>query len=265
MSGKEQFIANFFINTGVNPLLNQNVINNSFPIINNYIHSQSNGIDKNSFNSIPFTLMCQRIKQDREKFFSICNDIIKNVFSSLKIDISITSYDKTYTFKTGNIKVSINAQGGGNFSFNKQQYVFKNSEYSKTEGFLLELLDVIIKSSKLIFMPQLKQNIEIFKQKVGQSILNGSVAIGIEFGKLIYEFDISKDDDLDKLYGSLTITLELDFDLNKAAEKVGQELSNILRNAQINITQEQLKIIGVAIIGILYIILGISAASLLLI
>ena len=114
-------------------------------------------------------------------------------------------------------------------------------------------------------MPNLKRNIEIFKQKVGQSILNGSVAIEIEFGKLIYEFDISKSDNLDKLYGSLTITLELDFDLNKAAEKVSQELTNVLQNLIINIPQEQLKIIGVVIIGILYIILGISAASLLLI
>jgi hypothetical protein len=265
MSGKEQFIANFFLNSGVNPFLNQNAINNSFPIINNYIQSQTNRIDKNDFDSIAFTLMCQRIKENDEKFFSICNDIIKNVFNSLKIDINITSYDKTYIFKTGNIKVSINAQSGGNFSFGKQQFVFKNSEYSETEGFLLELLDAIIRNSNLIFMPQLKTHIEIFKQKVGESILNGSVAIGIEFGKLIYEFDISKNDDLDKLYGSLTITFELDFDLNKAAEKVGQKLSNILRNVNINITQEQLKIIGVVIIGILYIILGISAASLLLI
>ena len=144
MSGNQQFIANFLLNSGVNPLLNQNVINNSIPIIHNFIH-------KNDFNSIPLTLMCQRIKKDNEKFFSICNDIIKNVFSSLKIDINITSYDKTYTFKTGNIKVSINAKSGGNFSFDKQQYVFKNSEYSNTEGFLLELLDVVIKNSNLIW------------------------------------------------------------------------------------------------------------------
>lgn len=265
MSGNQQFIANFLLNSGVNPLLNQNVINNSFPIIHNFIQSQSIGIDKNGFNSIPLTLMCQRIKKENEKFFSICNDIIKNVFSPLKIDINITSYDKTYTFKTGNIKVSINAKSGGNFSFDKQQYVFKNSEYSNTEGFLLELLDVVIKNSNLIFMPQLKSHIKMFKQKVGESILNGSVDISIEFGKLIYEFDISKNDDLDKLYGSLTITLEFDFDLNKAAEKVGQELSNVLRRVNMNIAQEQLKIIGVTVIGILYIILGISAASLLLI
>lgn len=265
MSGNKQFLANFLLNSGVNPFLNQNVITSSFPITNNYIQSQSDRIDKNDFNSIGFILMCQRIEKERKNFFSICNNIIKNVFGSLKIDINITSYDKTYTFKTGNIKVSINAKSGGNFSFKKQQYVFKNSEYSKTEGFLLELLDVIIKNSNLIFMPDLKRNIELFKQKVGQSILNGSVAIGIEFGKLIYEFDISKSDNLDKLYGSLTITLELDFDLNKAAEKVSQDLSNVLQNIKINIPQEQLKIIGVVVIGILYIILGISAASLLLI
>ena len=89
-------------------------------------------------------------------------------------------------------------------------------------------MDITFQFSNILFISQIKKDIELFKEKVGKSIVNGSVAIKLEFGKLIYEFDIAKKDDISKLYGTLTITLEFDFDLNKAVEVVGEKVSNLI-------------------------------------
>ena len=85
----------------------------------------------------------------------------------------------------------------------------------------------------------------------------------IEFFKLIYEFDIAKKDDLSELYGTLTITWELDFDLNKIGEKIGQEIMKSLGIIKVTLDENQLKIIGAAIIGVLFIVFGIAAIGLL--
>ena len=247
-----------------NPLTTPTAASLSVPIINKIIQDKkSNQIDLNKIQLLPLYNFCKNIQTKNEKFFKICNDIIKNVFDNLKIDVNITSYDKTYTIKVGNIKVSINAKSGGNFSFNKEQYIFKNSEYTKTEGLLMNLIDMFLGNSNNFMIPQIKNNIEMFKQKVGKSIINGSVAMKIEFYKLIYEFNISQTDDLSKLYGTLTISLELDFDLNRIAEKIGQEIKNSLGIIKIPLDENQLKLIGAVIIGVLFIILGITAVDLL--
>ena len=70
----------------------------------------------------------------------------------------------------------------------------------------------------------------------------------IEFFKLIYEFNIAKKDDLSELYGTLSITLELDFDLNKIGERIGQEIMKSLGIIKVTLDENQLKIIGAAII-----------------
>ena len=127
----------------------------------------------------------------------------------------------------------------------------------------MNFMEITLQSSLSSFISQIKQEIELFKEKVGNSIVNGSVAIKIEFGKLIYEFDIAKNDDLSKLYGTLTITLELDFDLNKKVEEMGQKVSNLIGIAGINLTQEMKKFIGIAIIGVMFVILGIAALGIL--
>ena len=127
----------------------------------------------------------------------------------------------------------------------------------------MNLMDIAFQSSNYSFITQIKKEIELFKEKVGNSIINGSVAIKIEFGKLIYEFDIAKDDDLSKLYGTLTISLELDFDLNKPGEVIGLKVSKLIGIVGINLTQEMMKLLGVAIIGMMFITFGIAAFGLL--
>ena len=72
----------------------------------------------------------------------------------------------------------------------------------------------------MVFVPQFKTKLETFKQKVGKAIINGSITIKFELPKLVYEFEVAKKDDLTKLYGKLTISIEFDFDLLKVAEKV---------------------------------------------
>ena len=161
-------------------------------------------------------------------FLEICNKINSNVFNFLKIDVKITTLDLTYTCKVGFLKVTLNTKSGGDFTFEGEKYIFKNSTLSKIEGFLLNTLDFIADKIGKVFVPQIKTNIETFKQKVGEAIVNGSVTIKFEFPKLIYEFQVAKKDDLSKLYGTLTIGIEFDFDLLKIAEKVGQQVLNSL-------------------------------------
>ena len=122
----------------------------------------------------------------------------------------------------------------------------------------MNFMEITLQSSLSSFISQIKKEIELFKEKVGNSIINGSVAIKIEFGKLIYEFDIAKNDDLSKLYGTLTITLELDLDLNKSAEAIGLKISKLIGIVGINLTQEMMKLLGVAIIGVMFITFGIA-------
>ena len=249
----------------VNPLTTQTAINHFIPLMNNMQQNQnSEQIDFNKIKMLPLYNYCKNVKTNNENFFRICNDIIKNVFDNLKIDANITFYNKTFTIKAGNIKVTINATSGGKFSFDKEQYIFKNSEYIKTEGFFMYLIDKFLGNSGGFMIPQIRNNIEMFKQKVGKSIINGSVAMKIEFFKLIYEFDIAKNDDLSELYGTLTITLELDFDLNKIGERIGQEIMKSLGIIKITLDENQLKIIGAAIIGVLFIVFGIAAIGLLI-
>ena len=78
-----------------------------------------------------------------------------------------TKYNKTYTFKVGNIKETICANSGGKFSFNKEQYIFKNSEYIKAIGLLMYLIDKFLGNSNKFMIPQIRNNIEMFKQKYG--------------------------------------------------------------------------------------------------
>ena len=61
----------------------------------------------------------------------------------------------------------------------------------------------------------------------------------------------------------MTITLELDFDLNKIGERIGQEIMKSLGIIKITLDENQLKIIGAAIIGVLFIIFEIAAIGLL--
>lgn len=123
-------------------------------------------------------------------------------------------------------------------------------------------MDITFQFSNIPFISQIKKDIELFKEKVGKSIVNGSVAIKFEFGKLIYEFDVAKKDDISKLYGTLTITLELDFDLNKAVEAVGEKVSNLIGVVGMHLTQDMMKLIGVAIIAVAFTICGIAALCL---
>ena len=122
----------------------------------------------------------------------------------------------------------------------------------------MNLMDISFQSSNYSFITQIKKEKELFKKKVGKSIINGSVAIKIKFGKLIYEFDIAKTDDLSKLYGTLTINLELDFDLNKSSEVIGLKVSKLIGIVGINLTQEMMKLLGVAIIEVMFITFGIA-------
>ena len=194
-------------------------------------------------------------KLQRDEFLKICNRITSNVFNFLKLDVKITSLDYTYSWQVGFLKVTLNAKSGGDFTFGGDKYIFKNSSLNKTEGFLLNTLDFITDKINTIFVPQIKTQIETFKQKVGEAIVNGSVTIKFEFPKLIYVFEIAKKDDLSKLYGTFTITLELNFDLSKIAERVGQQVLNslgILKGLIITIAQMIAIIIIVA--GILFIV-----------
>ena len=254
-------LSNFFFNTKVNNLLTtQTGINLA---ILNAAKAKNNSLDVNKIDLMSIYNFAKKAKADNDKFFNICNNIIHEVFDNFKIDINITSYNETYTFKAGNIKITINAKSGGNISFNKEQFIFENSEYKKTEGILMNLMDIAFQSSNYSFITQIKKEIELFKEKVGKSIVNGSVAIKIEFGKLIYEFDIAKNDGLSKLYGTLTITLELDLDLNKSAEAIGLKISKLIGIVGINLTQEMMKLLGVAIIGVMLITFGIAAFGIL--
>ena len=126
------------------------------------------------------------------------------------------------------------------------------------------LIDKFLGNSNKFMIPQIRNNIEMFKQKVWKSIINGFVAMKIEFFKLIYEFNIAKKDDLSELYGTLSITLELDFDLNKIGERIGQEIMKSLGIIKVTLDENQLKIIGAAIIGVLFIVFGIAAIGLLI-
>ena len=123
----------------------------------------------------------------------------------------------------------------------------------------------------MVAFPQIKSNIETFKQKVGEAVVNGSVTIKFEFPKLIYEFEIAKKDDLSKLYGTFTISIEFDFNIDlfkiaqKIAIKVTQKLGNcfaILGNI-IMTNQQTIAIIFMAI-GIVIALTNPQAASLLL-
>ena len=134
----------------------------------------------------------QNIQKEKEEFFGICNKISSNVFDFLKIEAKITSYDVSYTCKVGFLKVTLNAKSGGEFKYEGDKYIFKNSSLSKTKGFLLNSLDIIADKIGMVFVPQIKTNIETFKQKVGKSIVNGSVTIKFEFPKLIYEFQLQR-------------------------------------------------------------------------
>jgi peptidoglycan hydrolase-like protein with peptidoglycan-binding domain len=197
----------------------------------------------------------QKINNEKEEFFEICNKIKSNVFDFLKIEANITSYDLNYTCKVGFLRVTLNAKSGGEFKYEGDKYIFKNSSLSKTEGFLLNTLDCIADKIGMVFVPQIKTNIETFKQKVGEAIINGSVTIKFVFPKLIYEFEVAKKDDLAKLYGTLTITIEFDFDLYKIAEKVAVEVSKtfgIVKGLIIN---------NVQIIAIIIIVIGVIVVT----
>lgn len=192
-------------------------------------------------------------QNDDNNFLDRCNIIISKVFNFIKIDIKITSLDKTYTCKSGFLKVTLNAKSGGDFSFGGDKYIFKNSNHDKTEGLILNSLDLLSDKISLIVVPQIKKNIEMFKQKVGEAIVNGSVTIKIEFGKLIYEFQVAKKDDLSKIYGTLTITLELNFDLGNVAQKIGQQIYNSLGVVKVvALSLVQIVVIAGIVIGILY-------------
>jgi len=209
--------------------------------------------------------------EENDKFFGICNKISHNVFDFLKIEVKVTSYDYTYTCKAGCFKVTLNAKSGGEFKFEGEKYIFKNSSLCKTEGILLNGLNAISDTLGMVAFPQIKSNIETFKQKVGEAVVNGSVTIKFEFPKLIYEFEIAKKDDLSKLYGTFTISIEFDFNIDlfkiaqKIAIKVTQKLGNcfaILGNI-IMTNQQTIAIIFMAI-GIVIALTNPQAASLLL-
>lgn len=237
-------------NLQINPIL--------FNIATNFFNKQkekeqTNNFDFNKIDLTKFILL--RLQKEKDEFLEICNKITSNVFNFLKIDVKITTLDLTYTCKVGFLKVTLNAKSGGDFKFEGDKYIFKNSSLSKTEGFILNTLDFIADKIGLVFVPQIKTNIETFKQKVGEAIVNGSVTIKLEFPKLVYEFQVAKKDDFSNLYGTLTIAVEFDFDLLKIAEKVSQKVLNTL--GAINglfINKFQMICIIIAVIGVIIVV-----------
>lgn len=174
---------------------------------------------------------------DKGNFLDIYNKIIQKVFDFIKIEIKVTLLDKEYTQKIGPIKVTTKAKLGGNFSYEGSKYIFKNSLLIETRGWELNILDFVTEFLQETFSLEFKKNIEIFKKKVGETINNGALTIKIGLGKITYDFQIAKKDDLTKLYGGITklygtctIILELDFDLDKIIKKLSEKIYNFLKN-----------------------------------
>ena len=110
--------------------------------------------------------------------------------------------------------MTVNAKSGGTFSYGGDKYIFKLSGHCQTTGLLLNSVDFISEAINHILCIQIKNKINMFKQKVEESIVNGAVTISFQFPKLIYEFELAKDEKLSHLYVKLTVTLELNIDLN---------------------------------------------------
>jgi hypothetical protein len=111
-------------------------------------------------------LYALKINLDNQEFFSRCNKITSKAFDFLKLDIKIEAYDFTYSYKVGFLKVIVNAKSGGTFSFGGEKYIFKLSAHSKTEGLILSATDFITDKLQTFLLPQIKNNIYQFKQKV---------------------------------------------------------------------------------------------------
>ena len=244
-----------------NPNINPIMLN----VLGDYYKKKKEEEQRNLFLNHITNFIAQNIQKENEEFFEICNKISSNVFDFLKIEAKITSYDVSYTCKVGFLKVTLNAKSGGEFKYEGDKYIFKNSSLSKTEGFLLNTFDFIADKIGIVFVPQNKTNIETFKQKVGESIVNGSVTIKFEFPKLIYEFQIAKKDDLTKLYGTLILSIEFDFDLFKVAEKVSDKVMKTL--GAINgliINNYQMVAIIIIVIAVIIVTKNLGAVQLIL-
>lgn len=206
------------------------------------------------FETLLLDLKRKILKEDEKKFLDICNDIIKKVFDFVKIDIKVTLFEKEYTQKIGPIKINIKAKSGGNFTYGNDKYIFKYSKLVETKGLFLNTIDFISEYLKDIFPMQIKKNIEIFKRKVGQVIINGGVTIKIEFNKITYEFEAAAKDDFTKLYGTLTISFELDINIDDIIKKLSSKIMDslsLLSCIILSLATVELAIGG--IIGILFI------------
>ena len=131
---------------------------------------------------------------NNKEFLTRCNKIISKAFDFLKIEINITALDYTYSYNVGFLKVTVNAKSGGTFLYGGDKYIFKLSGHCQTTGLLLNSVDFISEAIDKILCIQIKNKINMFKQKVGESIVNGAVTISFQFPKLIYEFELAKDE-----------------------------------------------------------------------
>ena len=183
-----------------------------------------------SFSQKMIDLIKMIFNKDKETFLDICNKIIQKVFDFIKIEIKVTLLDKEYTQKIGLVKVTTKAKLGGDFFYGRNKYIFKNSLLIDTKGWVLNILDFINEFLKEIFSLEFNKNVEIFKKKVSEIINNGSLTIEVGLGKITYDFEIAKKDDLTKLYGKFTIILELDFDLDKIIKKLSEKIYDFLKN-----------------------------------
>jgi hypothetical protein len=199
----------FSSQTNYGNIFNPNINPIMLRVMGDYYKKKKEEEQMNIFINHVSNFLVQSILEEKKEFFGICNKISSNVFDFLKIEAKITSYDVNYTCKVGFLKVTLNAKSGGEFKYEGDKYIFRNSSLSKTEGFLLNTLDFIADKIGMVFVPQIKTNIETFKQKVGESIVNGSVTIKFEFPKLIYVFVILKKDELSILYRTFSNNFEL--------------------------------------------------------
>ena len=173
----------------------------------------------------------------KTKLLSICNNILKSFPIFPKINVEIKILDKSYILYSDNdITITAVVKLGIQSETDEPSYIFKNSicvdvgtgnctfSFSNIiddtiKGLMLHFEELKDKNlsdilEEAIIKEITKQNnndIKVFniKEKIGESIINGSLDITFKENLIEYEFKIAKNDDLKTYYGTFKIIIKL--------------------------------------------------------
>jgi len=209
-------------------------------------------------------------KTDDINFLSKSNSIIRKLLNISQFELEIKEFNEEKTIDIGNFQIKVKAEKGAKLSIGSEKFYIKGGIVYKKDGIDFSLTNFINKYIQEKIVPNFKKKYKIFKQKIGEAVVDGKLTIEFKENKLIFKIAIEKEGENSKkyltenYYGTLTISIEfkpkgLRDIINKIIDKIEEIFKKFFKDFKID--RDYIFSLVVIIVAVIIIVSSISTGG----